>query len=88
MRPPRPAPPGPPLIPGQARAETSRRRRPRPVPPSQTEAGGWLVQRCLMAIRRNQAHAQVESARGAGRRTPPRQGPTSPAVQPSPRRLK
>lgn len=48
-----------------------------PAPPRrpQTEAGGWLVQRCLMAIRRNQAHAQVESARGAGRRLPPRQEP-------------
>ena len=33
------------------------------------------MQRCLMAILRNQAHAQVESARGAGRRLPPRQEP-------------
>lgn len=33
------------------------------------------MQRCLMAIRRNQAHAQVESARGAGRRPPPRSPP-------------
>lgn len=62
--------------------------RPRPIPPPQTEAGVWLVQRCLMAICRNQAHAQVESARGAGRRPPPRSGATSPAVQPSLWRLK
>lgn len=33
------------------------------------------MQRCLMAIRRNQAHAQVESACGAGRRPPPRLEP-------------
>lgn len=63
------------------RPETRRRRKalrlPRPPPPAapparpaQTEAGGWLVQRCLMATRRNQAHAQVESARGAGRGAP------------------
>lgn len=73
------------------RPETRRRRRaprrPRPArcpppprlrPPAraaQTEAGGWLVQRCLMVTRRNQAHAQVESARGAGRGPPPRRPP-------------
>lgn len=56
-------------------------RRPRPRPP-QTEAGGWLVQRCLMAIRRNQAHAQVESACGAGRRPPPRLEPQARPCRP------
>lgn len=40
------------------------------------------MQRCLMAIRRNQAHAQVESARGAGRRLPPRQEPQARSCSP------
>lgn len=63
------------LPPAWARVQGQRRaaRLPSPTPaspprPPQTEAGGWLVQRCLMAICINQAHAQVESARGAGRR--------------------
>lgn len=48
----------------------------RPLPGSpQTEARDWLVQRCLMAICINQAHAQVESARGAGGRPLPRSPP-------------
>lgn len=51
-----------------------------PADGGQRRAG--LVQRCLMAVRRNQAHAQVQSAREAGGSLA---WGTSPALQPSPR---